>query len=44
MTLMLAVIAVGLPLVAWLADLALLDAATTRKWIEALVRDVEDPS
>jgi hypothetical protein len=44
MTLMLAVIVVGLPLVAWLADLALLDAAATRSWIEALVRDVEDRS
>jgi hypothetical protein len=44
MTLMLAVIVVGLPMVAWLADLALLDAAATRSWIEALIRDVEDRS
>jgi hypothetical protein len=43
MTLMLVVIVVGLPLLAWLADLALLDAAATRSWIEGLVRDVEDP-
>jgi hypothetical protein len=43
MTLMLVVMVVGLPLLAWLADLALLDAAATRSWIERLVRDVEDP-
>jgi hypothetical protein len=39
---MLAVIVVGLPLLAWLADLALLDAAATRAWIDALIRDTED--
>jgi hypothetical protein len=43
LTLMLLVIVVGLPLLAWLADLALLDAAATRSWIEGLVRDVEEP-
>jgi predicted metal-binding membrane protein len=43
MTLMLVVMVVGLPLLAWLADLALLDAAATRSRIERLVRDVEDP-
>jgi hypothetical protein len=42
-TLMLVVMVVGLPLLAWLTDLALLDAAATRSWIEGLVRDVEDP-
>lgn len=40
--LMLVVIVVGFPLLAWLADLALLDSAAMRAWIEALVRDTED--
>lgn len=42
MTLMLAVVVIGLPLLAWLADLALRDAMSTRAWIEALVREVEE--
>jgi hypothetical protein len=42
MELMLAVIVVGLPLLAWLADLALLDAAAMRARIAALVRESED--
>jgi hypothetical protein len=42
MTLMLAVIIIGLPLLGWLADLAMLDSATTRTRIEAIIRDAEE--
>lgn len=42
MMLMLALVVIGLPLLAWLADLALLDAARTRARIEAIIRDAEE--
>jgi hypothetical protein len=42
MTLMLALVVIGLPLLAWLADLALLDTARTRTRIEAIIRDAEE--
>jgi hypothetical protein len=42
MTLMLAMVVIGLPLLAWLADLAIMDAARTRARIEAILRDAEE--
>jgi len=42
MTLMLVLVVIGLPLLAWLADLAMLDMATTRARIEAIIRDAEE--
>lgn len=42
MTLMLALVVIGLPLLAWLADLAMLDLARTRARIEAIIRDAEE--
>jgi len=44
MTLILALVVIGLPLLAWLADLALLDMATTLARIEAIIRDAEERS
>lgn len=44
MTLMLALVVIGLPLLAWLAELAMLDMATTRARIEAVIRDAEERS
>jgi hypothetical protein len=42
MTWILALVVVGLPLLAWLADLAMLDMARTRARIEAIIRDAEE--
>jgi len=42
MMLMLVLVVIGLPLLAWLADLAILDMATTRARLEAIIRDAEE--
>jgi hypothetical protein len=42
MTLMIALVVIGLPLLAWMADLAMLDMARTRARIEAIIRDAEE--
>jgi hypothetical protein len=41
MALMLGLVVIGLPLLAWLTDLALLDTATTLARIEAIIRHAE---
>jgi hypothetical protein len=42
MTLILALVVVGLPLLAWLADLAMVDMARTLARIEAIILDAEE--